>query len=149
MRKTLSIGAMPPVEAKYKARFSEPQLDYARARVIFDMCYKAARDYDRLMDAEATKLGLPTPFAILPEGHPMMAEAQRLLDMETAAKKLMYLQANALFDWALVETFAHTGTPKQHAAIREAVIKVKEMAWVEAPWIEMVDLSMRLPKGKV
>ncbi|HET7215816.1 MAG TPA: hypothetical protein VFL79_19660, partial [Terriglobia bacterium] len=117
-----------------KNRFSKQQMNYAAAKAIFDVAYEESRKYDRLMDAECEKLGIPTPYGILPEGHPMRQHAQELLDKENAAKELMYTAARDLFDWATSETFKHCGTPAQQAEINSAVAKVKKMAWVEQPF---------------
>ena len=126
------------------SKFSAQQLAYAAARARFDAAYQASQDYDKLMDAECEKLGIETPYGILPEGHAMWTEAQRLLDAQNAASKAMYAAAHQLFDWATSETFKHCGTTQQHTDIRAAVAKVKEMAWVEKHFIELLDMSLRL-----
>ena len=127
-----------------KQRFSREQTAYMMARAAFDVDYKRARDYDKLTDAECDKLGIPTPYGILPEGHPMMVEAQRLLDRETASKDLMHAAARNLFEWATETTLAQHGTEAQKASIRQIVKTVAPMCWVESLWQKLVDLSMHL-----
>jgi hypothetical protein len=124
--------------------FSKAQLNYATARAAFDVAYSAARKYDLAMDAECEKLGIETPYGILPDGHPMWDRAQQLLNAENEAKELMYKAAHQLFDWATSETFKRCGTPAQHEQIMEMVAKVKKMAFVEKPFEELVSMSMRL-----
>jgi hypothetical protein len=125
-------------------RFSEAQTNYMIARAAFDVAYKAHRDHDKLMDAECEKLGIETPYGILPDGHPMWEEGQRLLDEENAASTLMYKASHELFDWATETTLAKMGTPEQKAQIRDMVAKVKKMAFVEKYFIELVESSMKL-----
>jgi hypothetical protein len=127
-------------------KFSKPQIAYMVARAAFDVVYNACRANDLLMDAECEKLGIPTPYGILPEGHPMWKEAQRLLDNETAARKLMYEAAHNLFDWATETTLANVAraTLQQKASIRSMVAEVKKKAHVEQLFIDLVDSSMRL-----
>ena|SRR5665213_833569 len=125
-------------------KFSPAQTAYMMARAAFDVAYKACRDYDKLMDAECQRMAIPTPYGILPEGHPMRAEAQRLLDRENVWRKLMYDAAHNLFDWATETTLARMGTAAQKTAIRQMVATVKKCAWVERFFIELVDSSMRL-----
>lgn len=127
-----------------KRKLSTQQMNYIKARALFDVAYKAHLDYDKLMDAECEKLGIETPYGILPDGHPMWIRGQELLDAENAAKKLMYQAASELFDWATSETFKRVGTPQQHKDIMEAVEQVKKMAFVQQPFIDLVDMSMRL-----
>lgn len=124
--------------------FSPAQMAYMQARALFEVCQKAYREYELRIDQECNELGIPTPYGILPEDHPMMAEAQRLLDRENEARTLMYDAARNLFDWASETTFLHRGTAKQKAEIREMIAKVKKMAHVEKFFIELVDLSMKL-----
>lgn len=125
-------------------RFSKPQQAYMLARAYYDVVYNAHLAYGRKMDVECDKLGIPTPYGILPEGHPMWAEAQKLLDRENAAKKLMYDAAHNLIDWAIDSTLARCGTAKQKSDIRAMAAKVKTMCHVEQLWIDLVDCSMRL-----
>ena len=127
-----------------KRTFSPAQNAYMLARAAFDVAYKACRDHDKLMDAECEKLGIETPYGILPEGHPLMVEAQRLLDRENEFRKLMYDAAHNLFDWATETTLTKMGTETQKTAIRQMVATVKKCAWVERFFIELVDTSMRL-----
>lgn len=129
---------------KNSRSFSKQQMAYMAARAAFDVAYRASREYDKVMDAECEKLGIETPYGILPEGHPMWEKAQQLLDAENAAKELMYKAAHSLFDWATSETFKRCGTPAQHKAISEAVSKVKQMAFVEKHFEDLVDMSLRL-----
>ena len=124
--------------------FSDAQLAYMEARAFFDASYQAGRDYDKLMDLECDKLGIETPYGILPDGHPMRDHAQLLLDRENVARKLMYSAAHNLFDWAIESTLAKKGTSAQKVAIRAMVAKVKKMAHVERFFIELVDTSMKL-----
>ena len=124
--------------------FSKQQNEYMAARAYFDVAYKAYLDYEKLMDAECDKLGIATPYGILPEGHPMRIESQRLLDIENAARTKMYAAAHNLFDWATETALARHGTEKQKADIRKMVSTVKKQAFVERFWIELVDTSMRL-----
>jgi|SRR5579859_6241991 len=124
------------------------QKQYAIAKAAFDQARAASNDYDKVMDAECERLGIETPYGILPEGHPMWQEGQRLLDAENVAKKAMYQAAYNLFDWATEETFKRCGTKKQHAEIRAAVEKVKKMAFVEQFFIDLVDMSMKLDINK-
>ena len=132
-------------------RFSREQTAYMMARAAYDVDYQRSRDYDKQMDAECQRLGIPNSIdrpdvyvGMLPEGHPMWAEGQRLLDREEASRKLMYAAAHNLFDWATEITLAKCGTPAQKASIRQMVATVKPMAWVESPWQKLVDLSMHL-----
>jgi len=127
-----------------KRAFSPAQNAYMLARAAFDVAYKTCREHDRLMDTECEKLGLKTPYGILPEDHPLMIEAQRLLDRENEFRKLMYEAAHNLFDWATETALAKLGTPKQKTDIRQMVATVKKCAWVERFFIELVDTSMRL-----
>jgi hypothetical protein len=127
-----------------RRNFSPAQKAYMLARAAFDVAYKACRKHDRIMDAECEKLGLETPYGILPEDHPLMIEAQRLLDRENEFRKLMYDAAHNLFDWATETALAKMGTPKQKTDIRQMVATVKKCAWVERFFIELVDTSMRL-----
>lgn len=124
--------------------FSQQQLNYATARAAFDVAYAESRKYDLAMDAECEKLGIPTPYGILPEGHQMWGRAQHLLDIENATKELMYKAAHDLFDWATSETFKRCGTPQQQTDILEMVAKVKCMAFVQEPFEKLVRLSMQL-----
>lgn len=117
---------------------------YAQAKALHTVCYQRCRAHDEVMDKEGDRLGLPTPYAILPEDHPLMAEAQRLLNAEMAANKILYQAAHNLFDWATETTLARCGTPAQAADVRKMVATVKEMAYVEQPFEELVDISMRL-----
>jgi hypothetical protein len=127
-----------------KHQLTPSQNAYAMAKACHTVCKNRHDAYNLLIDAEAERLGIPGPYAILPEGHPMWVEAQRLLDLETAANKLLYAAAHNLFDWATEATLAKCGTPGQHAGIRRMVATVKEMAYVEQPFEELVDMSMRL-----
>jgi len=128
-----------------KARkFSVAQMCYVAARAAFEVARKDSRDYDVQIDAECEKLGIKTPYGILPDSHPMLPEAQRLLDVENAATKDLYAAAHALFDWATESTLARIGTPTQKAAIRAMVTAVKKKAFVEQPFIVLVDMSMQL-----
>jgi hypothetical protein len=126
------------------SKLSTQQIAYLAAKVVFDAAHSACRKYDKLMDSECEKLGIETPYGILPEGHPMWPESQRLLDEENAAKELMYKAAHDLFDWATSETFKRCGTPQQHADILSAVEKVKKMAFVEKHFEDLVSMSLRL-----
>ena len=114
------------------------------ARAAFDVAYKACREHDKIMDRECKRLGIPTPYGILPEGHPLMIEAQRLLDRENEFRKLMYDAAHNLFDWAAETALAKIGTEKQKKDVRAMVATVKKCAWVEQWFIELVGTSMRL-----
>jgi len=109
------------------SRLSKPQQAYILARAYYDAAYKEHVDYGRLMDMECEKLGIATPYGILPPEHPMWPKAQKLLDRENAAKKLMYEAANNLFDWAVETTLARCGTVDQKAEIRAMVEKVKAL----------------------
>lgn len=123
---------------------SPAQNTYAVARAAFDVAYTACREHDKIMDLECERLGLATPYGILPEGHPLMIKAQRLLDQENEFRKLMYAAAHNLFDWATETTLAKMGTPKQKTDVRRMVATVKKCAWVEQWFIELIDTSMRL-----
>ena len=125
-------------------KLSPAQNTYAIARAAFDVAYKACREHDKAIDAECDRLGIATPYGILPEGHPMMIEAQKLLDRENEFRKLMYEAAHNLFDWATETTLEKMGTTKQKSDIRQMVATVKKCAWVERFFIELVDTSMRL-----
>lgn len=129
---------------KTNRKLSTQQIKYVAAKVVFDAAYKAARAYDEIMDDECEKLGIATPYGILPEGHPMWIKAQQLLDKENETKAVMYAAAHDLFDWATSETFKRCGTPQQHKDINDAVDKVKNMAFVEQPFEELVSMSLRL-----
>jgi hypothetical protein len=74
----------------------------------------------------------------------MWAEAQRLLDEDNAAKKLMMDSAHNLFNWATEATLAKMGTETQKTQIRAMVASVKKCAFVEKHFIDLVDMSMRL-----
>jgi hypothetical protein len=126
------------------AGLSKPQYAYAQALAAFDAAHKSHLEYGKLMDAECERLGIATPFGVLPEGHPMWAQAQALLDAENALSTLMYEAAHNLFEWATEITLAKMGTEKQKADIRAMVAAVKKKSWVERPFQELVDLSMRL-----
>ena len=125
-------------------RFSREQIAYAAAKALHTIEYQKARDYDKVCDQEGERLGLETPYAILPEGHPMAMEAQLLLDRENAAKDLLYKAAHNLFDWATETTLTKIGTESQKADIRSMVATVKKQAYCETNFEELVDLSMRL-----
>ena len=125
-------------------KFSPAQNAYMLARAAFDVAYKACREHDKIMDLECDRLGIATPYGILPEGHPLMIEAQRLLDRENEFRKLMYDAAHNLFDWTTETTLAKMGTAKQKTDIRQMVATVKKCAWVERFFIELVDTSMKL-----
>lgn len=124
--------------------FSTAQTTYMLAMANYQVAHDRDLAYDNLMDAECEKLGIETPYGILPEGHPMWVEGQRLLDAENAAKDLMRQAACLLFDWATETTLAKHGTAKQKQDVRDMVAKVKKMAHVEKFWIDLVDLSMKL-----
>lgn len=124
--------------------FSSPQIAYLKARALYEVAYQAHRDHDKLMDAECDKLGIRTPYGILPDGHPMWVEGQRLLDLENAARTLMREAAHNLFDWATETTLAKMGTAQQKEQIRNMVASVKKMSHVEKFFIDLVDSSMRL-----
>ncbi len=125
--------------------YSPAQRAYLAAKISFDV---ADRDYlanNELMDAEGARLGLATPFCVLPDGHPMRAEAQRLLDRRCERLDAMRDASNALFDWALETVFVKTAPgSRQKNAISSAVARVKNMAHVEAFHREMVDICMKL-----
>jgi hypothetical protein len=126
-------------------KFSPAQLRYMEARAAFDVAYQAHRAHEKLMDEEGERLGIPGPFAILPDGHPMWVDGQRLLDIENAMRREMHAAANAMFDWALDATFLSVGgTPEQTREIRASFEKIKKMAHVEKFWIEAVDLTLKL-----
>jgi N-formylglutamate amidohydrolase len=125
-------------------QFSIEQMTYIQARALFEVTRSACRKYDAIMDAECEKLGLATPYGILPDGHAMRAEAQRLLDEDNAAKKIMVDAAHNLFDWATETTMAKMGTETQKVQIRAMVATVKKCAFVEKPFEQLVDMSMRL-----
>lgn len=124
--------------------FSGAQLSYLEAKAMFDVAYHAKRDYDIVTDRECDRLGISTPYGILPEGHPMRVEGQRLLDQENEARTLMYAAAHRLFDWASESALAIRGTKAQKESIRQAIVSIKKMAHVEKFFIELVDISMKL-----
>jgi hypothetical protein len=130
--------------AKTSRNLSKQQITYVAARVVFDAAYSASREYDKVMDTECERLGIETPYGILPEGHAMWAKAQQLLDKENETKTAMYKAAHDLFDWATSETFKRCGTTQQHKEITDAVNQVKKMAFVEKHFEELVDMSLRL-----
>lgn len=74
----------------------------------------------------------------------MMDKAQKLLDRENEARKLMYAAAHNLFDWASESALAKRGTPAQKDSIRKAITEVKQMAHVEKFFVNLVDISMKL-----
>lgn len=104
---------------------------------------RAART-NKEMDKEGERLGLPVPFAILPNDHPMWVRGQELLDAENAALRDMRAAANAMFDWALDETLGRCGTPEQKRNIREQFETIKKMAHVQKIWIDAVTIALRL-----
>jgi hypothetical protein len=117
------------------------------AKAYYETRSSLSEKYRIEMDAEGVRLGLGTPedaFLILPDGHPMWAKAQQLLDAENEAKALMYQAAFNLFDWATESTLARLGTSEQKTAIRDMVVKVKAMAFVEKPFEDLVSASMGL-----
>ncbi len=124
--------------------FSQEQKAYMAAKAFYEMQYKAARDYDLVMDAECERLGIETPFGILPEGHPLLPQAQVNLNNESAAREILYRAGHNLFDWATETTLTKMGTPSQKQSFRNMVARVKEMAHVETHYEEMVKLCMSL-----
>lgn len=125
-------------------KLSAQQKNWIAAKALYEIAYEASRANDKLIDAEAKRQGLPTPYAILAEDHPLMVKGQELLDDENAARKIMYQAAYALFDWGLEVTFAKCGTPKQQAEIKKAVETIKEKAHVEKLFQDLVNLNMKL-----
>lgn len=124
--------------------FSAAQMDYMKARARFDVAHADYMDYEKLTDAECDKLGISTPYGILPVNHLMLAEAQRLLNCQNEARQQMYEAAHTLFDWATESALAKRGTPQEKKAVREMVATVKQEAYVERFFIELVDMCMHL-----
>jgi hypothetical protein len=132
------------IMAMSKRNFSPAQLRYIIAKAAFETVRDERRAHDLIVDAECERLGINTPFGILPEGSPLRLKSRALFDAENAARKVMYEAAFELFGWATETALAKIGTEMQKAAIRNAVALVKKMAFVEKPFIELVDISLRL-----
>lgn len=127
-----------------KMKLSGAQLNYVAKRAAYDVAHREYLANSDKIDAEGERLGLETPYCILPEDHPLMIEGQRLLDIENEHKRAMYAAAAALFDWASETVLTKMGTPQQKTEIRDAVAKVKTMAYVERPFEDLVKISLQL-----
>jgi hypothetical protein len=126
-------------------KFSQAQEHYLAAKVIYDATHEQFMDQQKAIDVECEKLGIETPYGILPVEHPLMIQGQALLDAENVAKDAMYAAAFILFDWAIETTLSHVGTEAQKATTRAFACTVKKMAFVEQPFIDLVNLSLQLP----
>lgn len=131
---------------------SREQLAYAAAKASFLVCRQRCEANQDLVNLEAIRLGAgslyagtgPRYCALKDETHPLMVRAQALLDAEIAAKDGMYLAAYALFDWASETALLRHASETQKALICDMVVRVKEMAFVEGPFEELVGLCMRV-----
>ena len=127
-----------------KIKLSAAQISYVAARAAYDVAHREYLTHGEQIDIEGERLGLDTPYCILPPAHPLMIEGQRLLDIENERKRAMYAAAARLFDWASETVLTKMGTPQQKAEIRECVAKVKVMAYVERPFEDLVKISLQL-----
>ncbi len=145
------------IAARYASRFSREQLAYAAAKAAHEVARKRCKENQERLNAEAARLGPDClypgtgyPYCSLKDRtHPLSIEAQAFLDVEAAATAVMYAAAHALFDWATETALAKYGTAAQKESIRAMVATVKEQAFVESEFEELVALSMRLGGGVV